>query len=45
MSVDEKLALLETAIARLKVKYCDNCLEYECDDCPAEVDDSERREE
>lgn len=45
MSVDEKLALLETVIERLKAKYCDNCQEYDCDCCHAEVDESERREE
>lgn len=45
MSVDEKIALLETAITKLKVKYCDNCQEYDCDYCHAEVDDAERREE
>jgi hypothetical protein len=44
MSVDEKLALLETAIAELKVKYCENCLEYECDCCQVEVDEEERRD-
>lgn len=45
MTVNEKLALLKTAIARLKAKYCDNCQEYDCDYCRAEVDDEERREE
>ena len=45
MSVDEKLAFLETAIAELKVKYCENCQEYDCDYCLVEVDDTERREE
>lgn len=39
MSVDEKLALLKTAIARLKEKYCDNCQEYDCDYCRFEVDE------
>lgn len=39
MSVDEKLAFLETAIAELKVKYCENCQEYECGRCQVEVDE------
>lgn len=45
MSVDEKLALLETAIARLKEKYCDNCQEYDCDYCRFEVDEVSKWEE
>ena len=41
MSVDEKLALLKTAIVRLKEKYCENCQEYDCDYCRFEVDEDE----
>ena len=44
MSVDEKIALLETAVAKLKEKYCENCQEYDCDYCRFEVDEVRKDE-
>lgn len=45
MSVAEELELLKGTIAELEEKYCQNCQEWDCDCCWANVDDAEGREE
>lgn len=45
MLVAEELALLKGVITELEEKYCQNCQEWGCDDCWADADDAERRED
>ena len=40
MLVAEELALLKGTITELEEKYCQNCQEWDCNDCCA---DAERR--
>ena len=37
MTVDRKIGELMMQIEELKETYCDNCQEYDCDYCRAEV--------
>jgi len=41
MKAIEKIEKLEEEIEKLKEKYCDNCQEYDCDFCFAEIEEGE----
>jgi len=41
MKADELIRKLENEIYAIREKYCDNCQEWDCDYCWAEVDEEE----
>ena len=43
MIVAEKVEALRDKITELESKYCENCQEWDCDYCRAEVENTERR--
>ena len=43
MTVAEELAMLKNVITEIELRYCENCQEWDCDDCRAETDGTERR--
>ena len=45
MLVAEELELLKGTIAELEEKYCQNCQEWDCNYCWADVNEVERRKE
>ena len=45
MNVAEELALLKNLITAIESRYCENCQEWDCDYCRAEIDSTERRED
>lgn len=45
MTVAEELAMLKNVITEIESRYCENCQEWDCDYCRAEMDGTERRTE
>ena len=43
MTVIEELTMLKDVITEIESQYCENCQEWDCDYCRAEMDSIERR--
>ena len=41
MNVSNMLAKLNTRISDIEQKYCGNCQEWDCDECPYEMEESD----
>lgn len=45
MTVAEELAMLKNVITEIKSRYCENCQEWDCDYCRAELRRGEQNEQ